>query len=260
MDGTAPTLTGEAAPAARAGIIDDDAARSERNAERLRDLAHARRMTMEMMVRLSDGAAVRLMGTQANAYDEVKDPYLTMSRLQMNLCRIVALEQRLDESAEMRDRRLAQEAAERREAAARAEKQAAYAKVKTDERLAKEKADAGERLVRGAVREASFDLDRMMSIADREDLIEALFSGFEAYRDYLDDPAAIVVEMCCDLAIEMGCTDPMEPGGLAGAGRDATQEQRYAAMKALAQAYLDRIAGKPPDDPAPAEPEPAESG
>jgi hypothetical protein len=240
-------------------LADGDAARSDRNAERLRDLAAARRMTMEMMARLSDGAAIRLMGVQANAFDEVKDPYLTMSRLQLGLCRIVALEQRLDESDEMRARRLAEEEAERQSAAKRAADAAARAEREATTAAAQRKADSEETLIRKAVRKASFDMDAKMVIAERESLIDGLFISFDDYRDYADDPAAIVVEMCCDLAVEIGCIDPMEPGGLTDLPKDATHEQRYDAMKALAQSYLDAVSGRPPED-APAQPELAESG
>ena len=233
---------------------DDDAARSERNAERLRDLAAARRMTMEMMARLSVG--IRLPEADADE-GQIKDPYLTMSRLQLGLCRIVALEQRLDESAEMRARRLVQEEAERQAAAEKATEESECRKREADRRTARAETDARKTLIRKAVREASFDLDAKMSIAEREDLIAGLFVDFEAYQDYADDPAAIVVELCCDLAVEMGCKDPMEPGGIAGLSRDATDEQRLEAMRALAQDYLDRVKEEPPDAP---EPELAESG
>ncbi len=64
-------------------------------------------MTMLMLSRLDDGINGKLLGTAQDSVDKLKDPFLAMNRMQRELRRIVAQEERLDDEDAERVKRLA---------------------------------------------------------------------------------------------------------------------------------------------------------
>ncbi|HTJ64738.1 MAG TPA: hypothetical protein VL899_13110 [Alphaproteobacteria bacterium] len=236
-------------------------AEEARRARRRRDLEIARMMAMDMMALLAQGAAGRLMGDAQAIVDKI-NPYSAMTQMMQAVQRCIHQEEQLDQTVEERAKRLAAEA-EAREA----ERLAAEARAKAAAERAAQP-DTGpsvhdrKKLIRRAMGMAARDMDATMSRLERELELDELFLEFDDYGSFSGDAVEITMRLCCDLAEQLGCIDPIEPGGLTDLPKDATPEERVAALRELAQSYLDRAAGKPPDVPAEpaAEPEPAESG
>jgi hypothetical protein len=70
------------------------------------NLERSREMAMTMLGHLAKGINGRLIGTAQDSVDKLKDPFLTMNRMQRELRRIIAQEERLDpEEGRRADRR-----------------------------------------------------------------------------------------------------------------------------------------------------------
>jgi hypothetical protein len=225
MDGTVTdTIASGETPVERA--------RAERRGMRLLSLAAARDLTVEMMERLNDGAAGRLhYEEQARFDDRVRDPYLSASRLSQELCRIVMLEERLDEDAETREKRLAEEQAERerkaraREAARREDAETAAIQDK-------------KRTVRDAVGRIYLNVNPETTEMDLNRLLDGLLDEYELDLDddmdraYADTTAA-VVRLCEELEIETELSEDEAD--------DETPEAARTRLVELARTYIDMV-------------------
>jgi hypothetical protein len=71
------------------------------------NLERSRQMTMVMLDHLADGIDGKLFSTGQDSVDKLKDPFLAMNRMQRELRRIIAQEERLDDEDAERVKRLA---------------------------------------------------------------------------------------------------------------------------------------------------------
>jgi hypothetical protein len=224
MDGTLTDTVAEARDAA-------EKARAERRGMRLLSLAAARDLTIETMERLNDGAAGRLhIEEQARFDDRVRDPYLAMSRMSHELCRLVMLEERLDEDAETREKRLEAERAER-ERKERAEVEA----LKRDAEVAVlvEK----KRVARAAVGRIYLDVNPKTTEMELNRLLDELLEDYELdLHDDLEqaygDVTAAVIRLCEELEIKAVKND-----GTA----DKTPEKARARLVALVENEIEMV-------------------
>jgi hypothetical protein len=100
---------GEAAAAAQAPFV------GTRRAIRRYELERSRRLAMLMLDHLTKGVDGKLFANAQESVDKLKDPFLAMNRMQRELRRIIAQEERLDEEDAARAERLAAEGAENAE-------------------------------------------------------------------------------------------------------------------------------------------------
>ena len=84
---------GEAASAAEIGRL------GTRPAVRRYNLERSRQMAMTMLDHLAKGIHGKLLSTAQDSVDKLKDPFLAMNRMQRELRRIVAQEERVDDDA-----------------------------------------------------------------------------------------------------------------------------------------------------------------
>jgi hypothetical protein len=92
---------GEAASASQAAPV------GTRRAGRRYNLERSRQMTMVMLTHLAEGIDGKLFSTAQDSVDKLKDPFLAMNRMQRELRRIIAQEERLDDEDAERVKRLA---------------------------------------------------------------------------------------------------------------------------------------------------------
>jgi hypothetical protein len=100
---------GEAAAAAQAPFV------GTRRAIRRYELERSRRLAMLMLDHLTKGVDGKLFANAQESVDKLKDPFLAMNRMQRELRRIIAQEERLDEEDAARAERLAAEGTENAE-------------------------------------------------------------------------------------------------------------------------------------------------
>ncbi len=213
--GAASTEYGQDAEAAA------DARASEiRRGWRRLALESARGICLEALTRLNNGTACKLPYDEQEAFERVKDPYLAMDRLTRSLCRVVAMEERLDESAEARAERLAKEQAEREKAAREAQAWAEGEPERTKKTVIR-------RTVRNVHRDAEPDLDRW----EREDILNEAFSDYEDFEDYGGDPVEIILRICTQLGLGPVAKD--QPNG-----KPEKPEQTKARAEAYVREYL----------------------
>ncbi len=87
---TEASRPGEAASTGQAGLL------GTRPAVRRYNLERSRQMAMTMLDRLAKGINGKLFSTAQDSVDKLKDPFLAMNRMQRELRRIVAQEERVD--------------------------------------------------------------------------------------------------------------------------------------------------------------------
>jgi hypothetical protein len=208
--------------------------RALRRQARLDTLAIAREAMGRSIEQLSDGAAVRLPVCEQEAFDRRPgDPYLAMSRLSRELCRIVLLEERLDEDAETREKRLAEERAERdRKVLAQESALTRNAKAAAlDDKI---------RTVREAVGRIYLSAYPKTPQMEVHRLLDGLLNDYEYDFDedldeaYDGDAAVIVARICEEAEIEA----PPE-----GGAKDDTPEAARARLIRLAQTYIEMMSG-----------------
>ncbi len=217
-----------------------DEARETRRARRLVSLENLRNGCEEAVKRLVDGTAGRLPYDEQEIFERVKDPYLAIERMARSVRRIVALEDRLDESAEARAARLAAEAAARANAERDAEAWAAGQPERDKKKLIR-------RAVRTAYQDGEPDLDHR----EREDLLNDLFNDYDEIDDYDGDPAEIVARFCAQLRLSPAVV-PLD------GDEDEPPEQAKARAVAFARGYLDLLAPQGAANRNSAEPAPAD--
>ena len=208
-------------------------ARTARRNARLGTLAFAREAAAVAVGWLGDGIAGRLPEAEQERFDRrAGDPYLAMSRMSRELCRLVMLEERLDEDAETREQRIAEEAAER-ERKAQAEVEAL--KWQAEKAVLLEK----KRVAREAVGRIYLDANPKTTEMELNRLLDTLLEDYELdFYDDLDnayggETAVIVARLCEEAEIEV--PPP--------ANRKApdTPEAKRARLIKLAERYIDMV-------------------
>jgi hypothetical protein len=219
--------------------------REVRRLQRVLVLGRARDVCGELIDRINDGTAARLPENQQYLFDKVADPYLALSRTVTSLGRILMLEDRLDESAEVRDARLAAEAAEREKT--RLAEQARKNRQRLEAALERKKTH-----IRRAVDMAHRDAEPDMRPIDRITKLDDLFDTFDELDDWKRDPVEIVADLC----IQLGLYAPLPKGSGPKPKSKAEQAERVRTHTLeTARCYLDWTAGGDPSEPdAPAAP------
>ena len=221
----------------------DPALLEARRAPRRNDLDRSLQTTMAMLGHLAGGVSGVLYGNAQEAFEKLKDPFLAINRMQLELRRIIALAEKLDEDDAERAERLAAEA----EAEADAERwEAGRAEREADEA----KKAAIRRAVTDAARDAwgdDTDIDDEDDNDDDDDdresvrhLLADLFDEYETYEDYDGDPVEIVAKMCAELGLKPAADSFDEPED--DDADPAVVEQ--ARTLELARGYLERAGWK----------------
>jgi hypothetical protein len=180
-----------------------------RRASRRDDLDRSMQMTTEMIELLAKGLSGLLHSAPHDCVQKLNDPFLSMTRMQRELRRIIALAEQLDEDDAQRAARLAAEAAAEEQAAEDAERRRAWA-----EESAKEKARKA--AIHQAVSDAAYEAwgeddpnpDCEGVDCDDDDcesvrhLLDDLFDDYDTYESYDGDSVAIVAKMCAELGLK----------------------------------------------------------
>ncbi len=157
-------------------------------------------ITVQAVRQLGKYIQGELSEIDSEPFARMTDPCTALTRLTQSVRRIVALQERLDEDDEAREKRLKAERAERERAmqASEAEQRRAIGR---DEFA--EKKDA----IRRAARKAYRDVYPDQTLADREYLLDDLFRDYEDHFNYEGDAVEIVTELCAELNIEYDPND-----------------------------------------------------
>ncbi len=208
--------------------------RAARRMARLGTLAFTREITGATIGLLSEGIAGRLPGAEQERFDRRSgDPCLAMSRMSHELCRLVMLEERLDEDAETREKRLeAERAARERKAKAEIEalKRDAEVSVLLEKKRVARQA-VGRIYLENFPKTTEMELNRLL-----DELIEAYEFDF---HDDLDDAyggktATIVARLCEEAEIEAEPDEDEDED-------DDTPEAARARLIRLAEMYIDIV-------------------
>ena len=192
---------------------DREAAREERRLRRIAVLEQVCDITVQAVERLGKYINAELSEIESEPFARLADPCTALTRLTQSVRRIVALQERLDEDDETREKRLKAERAERERAiqAREVERRRAAGRDAFEEK---------KEAIRRAVRKAHRDVYPDETLADREHLLDDLFRDYEDHFNYEGDPVQIVTELCAELDIEYdpndfegGATDPVDPAG-----------------------------------------------
>ena len=182
----------DGANSAGGAALGDDA-REARRRERLAGLDDMASMVQFAARRLTDYIGGDLDEDEARPFASITDPCASLARLARAARQIFALQERTDDEAEARARRLADEAAGR----VKAERTAQAAEEAADMAAA---IAAKKRLIRQAFKEASHAQGpgEGLPMPERERLLDDLFNDYERYDDFGRD----VTEIMDDLARE----------------------------------------------------------
>jgi len=174
---------------------DREAAREERRLRRIAVLEQVCDLNVRAAERLGKYIGGELSEFESQPFARLADPFTALTRLSQSIRRIVALQERLDEDDETREKRLKAERAERERAI----------QAREAERRREAAADAYEdkkETIRRAVRNSHRDAEPDMALADRESLLDDLFRDYEDHFDYSGDPARIVAELCAEVGLK----------------------------------------------------------
>ena len=187
-------------PAGGAAIVDD--AREARRRARLAGLDEMAGMIHAAARSLSLYISGNLDEDEARPLVNIADPCASLTRLARAARQIFALQERADDAAEARARRLADEEAgrEKAERAARADREAA------------DKAEAiadKKRVIRRAFKEASHARGPGEGLPrpERERLLDDLFSDYERYDDFDRDVADIMDDLAREAELAQAWTE-----------------------------------------------------
>ena len=188
-------------PAGGAAIVDD--AREARRRARLAGLDEMAEMVQGAARSLSRYIGGELDEEAARPFANIADPCAALTRLARAQRQIFALQERADDAAEARARRLADAAAGRRKAeqSARAEREAADKAASIAEK---------KRLIRQALKEANHELGPGQGLPrpERERLLDDLFSDYERYDDFDRDVADIMEDLAREAELAQAWTEP----------------------------------------------------
>jgi len=180
----------------------------------LEDAREARRRArlagLDEMAEMIQGAARSLSRYISGELDEeaarplanIADPCASLTRLARAQRQIFALQERADDAAEARARRLADAAAGRRKAerAALAEREAADKEAAIAEK---------KRMIRLALKEANHELGPGQGLPrpEREKLLDDLFGDYERYDDFDRDVADIMEDLAREAELAQAWTE-----------------------------------------------------
>jgi ElaB/YqjD/DUF883 family membrane-anchored ribosome-binding protein len=211
------TTRRQPAQGSRNGEAASGAVAAARRAVRRRHLEDSRGLTMALLGDLALGVDGKLPPTAQDCVDRLKDPFLAMNRVQRELRRIIAQEERLDDEDTERANDPAAEAAERAQAAIDAE---VSRKASDRSQAEKQKKDAIREAVTQAARDAWGDADKYPDCLGDDclddeceglpHLLDDLFSDYESYDDYAGDPVEIVAKLCAQFGLKPGADTSAE--------------------------------------------------
>lgn len=187
-------LTQPAAAAHDAPNGEAAAAREARRMARLAALERLRVRAERISEKLCDLIDDTLPAKEREAFARVADPTLAFTRVATAIRRIVAIEEQIDEDAEERAARLAEEAARRAKAAAEAER------LPVDRRI---HLAASRRIARLAMRDAIAARDSTFDGIRREGLLNDLTADLDDL-DYADDLDLVMVQIGKELDAILG--------------------------------------------------------
>ena len=192
---------------------DGEAAREARRQQRIAVLEEICDVTVQAVRRLGKYIGGELSEVESEPFARLNDPCTALTRLTQSVRRIVALQERLDEDDETREKRLKAERAERERAIQARE-------VERRRAAGRDAFEEEKEAIRRAVRKAHRDVYPDETLADREDLLDDLFRDYEDHFNYEGDPVQIVTELCAELDIEYDPSDfeevltlPVDPAG-----------------------------------------------
>ena len=182
------------------GPVDD--AREARRRARLAGLDEMAEMVQGAARSLSRYIGGELDEEAARPFANIADPCAALTRLARAQRQIFALQERADDAAEARARRLADAAAGRRKAeqSARAEREAADKAASIAEK---------KRLIRRALKEANHARGPGQGLPrpERERLLDDLFSDYERYDDFDRDVADIMEDLAREAELAQAWTE-----------------------------------------------------
>jgi hypothetical protein len=213
--------------------IDEAAlARQARREERLGDLRKVRRCAGRAIEHVTDYIGEHATYGQTDPSIKLRELTSSLARLEKEFRQIVALEERIDEDAETRAARIAEEKA-RREADARAEQRRLEMKPQEDK----------EELIRRAVKLAHRDAYPGLTRIEREDLLGDLFEDYEEFGDLSGPPVRIVADFCAVFAQDPEADLTNIPDFAEDYGDETDpDEQQKIRWRSWAQSCLDHIA------------------
>ena len=229
-------------PAGGAPIVDD--AREARRRARLAGLDEMAEMVQGAARSLSRYIGGELDEEAARPFADIADPCAALTRLARAQRQIFALQERADDAAEARARRLADAAAGRRKAehSARAEREAADKAASIAEK---------KRLIRRALKEANHERGpgQGMPRPERERLLDDLFSDYERYDDFDRDVADIMEDLAREAELAQAWTEAeaVPDPAVAGLGRLMVAIERRLLLL-LGETEVDE-AGSEPEEP-----------
>jgi len=213
---------------------DREAAREERRLRRIAVLEQVCDINVRAAERLGKYIGGELSEIESQPFARLADPFTALTRLSQSIRRIVALQERLDEDDETREKRLKAERAARERAI---QAQAAERRRQAGQDEFEEKKDT----IRQAIRNAYRDINPNVALADRESLLDDLFRDYEDHFNYEGDAVEIVAELCGELGI--GYLDDEDDGDV-----DLSPEERAKASAIrFAEDYMNAL--RPPDPP-----------
>lgn len=220
--------------------------REERRRERLARLEEMDDMIRFAADRLKQYIAGELFDREAEPFAGITDPCVTLTRLARAQRQIVALQEKLEDDAEARARRLADEAAKREKAACAAEAE----QEATDKA---ERIEGNKRLIRRAMKEASFERGpgRGLASPEREKLLGDLMSDYERHDDLDRDVVEIMEDLEREIGLMAGRAEPDSP-------EDEAAANLRQLVITIERRLLRLLAKTEPEDPEPADP--AEAG
>ncbi len=163
---------------------------------------------------LTDYIGGKVSVDDAPALAGVADPCLTLTRLARAQRQVIAYQEKLEDDAETRARRLADEAVKRENAALETE-------AEQDAAEKAERIEANKRHIRQAFKEAHFDLGPGPSLPrpERERLLDDLMSDYERFDDLDRDLVEIAQDLEREAALMAGRPKPEPDAAIAGLGQ-----------------------------------------
>ncbi|HTJ64108.1 MAG TPA: hypothetical protein VL899_09880 [Alphaproteobacteria bacterium] len=188
------------------------AARDGRRMARLAALERLRARAEKISEKLCDLIDDTLPPAEREPFARIVDPTLAFTRVATAIRRIVAIEEQIDEDAEERAVRLANEAAQRAKATAEAER------LPVDRRIHMR---ASRRIAHQAVRDAITARDSAYVSFQRENLLNDLTADLDDL-DYAENLDLILAQIGKELDAILG---PADPDGEAEDAQDAEEDE-----------------------------------
>jgi len=193
-------------PAPEAALSPADAAREARRAQRLAVLDVLCDRNLRAVEDLTDYMAGELPEDKARVFAGIQDPCLALSRLSRTIGQIVALQERLDEDGETRERRLKdeQDARDRKAAAEAATRRAQQAE--SEAQAERDRVRKRKNIVQHAIEMA---IEAEVEPQYAENALIAMDERIRAFEEYSDFGDGTIGEIVAKFCRDMGLTyDP----------------------------------------------------